>query len=60
MQPNDFVFLQIYRGAIKAGAKERAAKDHAIMGSEDFRRNSFKKASHLIEERIKAAKRESK
>lgn len=60
MKPNDFVYLRIYRGSIRAGATERAAKDHAIMGAEDFRRNSFKKASHLIKERIKAAKRESK
>lgn len=60
MQPNDFVYQSIYRGAIKSGAAEKSAKDHAIMGLEDCMRNRFKKASELIEERIMTAKKESK
>jgi len=57
----DFVFNQIYKGALAAGAKEKQAKDHAVMGLNDYKKGKFQgKASKLIEDRIKQAKRKSK
>ena len=55
----DFVFNSIYKGALKVGALEKAAHDHAVMGLDDFKKNKFvgRKASSLIEDRIKQAKR---
>jgi hypothetical protein len=60
MNPSDFIYVQIYRGAIRAGAKEPKAKDNAIAGLEEWKKGKFKKPSMLIEQRIKQAKRESK
>ena len=60
MNPIDFIYDQIYRGAIQAGAKEPKAKDNAIAGVSDWKKGRFKKPSQLIEQRIKQAKRESK
>jgi len=55
---NDFVFDQIYKGALAAGAKEKAAHDHALMGVDDYKKGKFQgKASKLIESRIKLAKK---
>jgi len=57
----------IYYGAMKAGATEKAANDHAVMGLSDFRhgnynpRNLKKKnytPSDLVEQRIFLAKRQ--
>ena len=57
MKPNDFVYMQIYKGALAKGAKERAAHNNAILGLEDFKKGRFSKTSKLIEERIRMAKR---
>jgi len=59
MNMEDFVYNSIYKGALKVGAPERAAHDHAVMGLDDFKKNKFsgRKASSLIEERIKQAKK---
>lgn len=59
MKPNDFVYKQIYQGAMKLGAMERIAKEHAQMGAADYAKNRFEKATAMIENRIKMAKRES-
>lgn len=42
MNPKDFVFEEIYRGAIKSGAKERIAKDCAIAGIDAWKKISLK------------------
>lgn len=55
MKANDVVYDQIYRGALKAGARERAALDAAVTGLEDFKKNRFKKPSQLIEKKIAEA-----
>ena len=62
MMPNDFVFNQIYKGALNAGANERAAHNNALLGLEDYKKHKLgtKKVSSLIETRIKQAKKESK
>ncbi len=56
----DFVYMAIYRGALKVGATDRLAKDHAIMGLEDYKKGKFDKAINLINDRIQRAKKESK
>jgi len=61
-----FIWDQIFRGAMKAGVKERQARDQAIQGVEDYRKGNFnprglKKincgAVDLIEQRIAIAKK---
>lgn len=56
----DFVYMSIYRGALKVGAFERLAKDHAVMGLEDYKRGRFDKVINLINKRIQDAKKDSK
>lgn len=61
MQPNDFVWTQIYKGAISRGCKQGIAHKHAVTGSEKYRKNQFTgKAVNFIEDCIKAAVKESK
>ena len=61
MQPNDFVYQQIYKGALSKGASERAAHNNALLGLEDYKKNKiFKKVSYLIEDRVKQAVKETK
>lgn len=62
MQPNDFVFNQIYKGALNQGAKEDSAHRFAVIGLDKFKKGKYggAKVSHLIEQCIKDAKRESK
>jgi hypothetical protein len=61
MQPNDFVFSQIYKGALKSGATERFAHRHAVMGLEDYKKSKIAtKVSKLIEQRIKDAIKDTK
>ena len=55
MQPRDYVYDQIFKGAMAAGASERNAKDRACMGLDDFKKNRFKKVADLIGDRIKKA-----
>jgi len=61
MKPEDFVYNQIYRGALNAGARDRQALNNAILGLEDYKRHKIaKKVSGLIEARVKLAVKESK
>lgn len=61
MQPNDFVWNQIYKGSIARGAKQGVAHKHAVTGSERYRKNQFSgKAVNFIEQCIKDAVKESK
>jgi hypothetical protein len=62
MNPSDFVFDQVYKGAIKLGVKEFIAKNFAIEAMDKFKKNKFaaKKADLLIKESIIAAKKQSK
>ena len=55
----DFVYMQIYKGAKAAGAKERQALNAVITGLADYKKGRFVKASKLIEAKIKEAKRNS-
>lgn len=58
--PNNFVYDQIYKGAMAKGATERNAYDCAVRGLEDYKKGKFKKAIELIEGKISEAKRLSK
>lgn len=61
MSPADFIYEQVYRGAIKVGAREPISKDCAIKAMDDFKRNKFQgKAAALVGTYIKEAKRRSK
>lgn len=55
--PNDFIYLQIYRGALAAGATERASLNAATTGLHDYRKGRFTKATKLIQEKIAEAKK---
>ena len=57
MIPTDFIYKQIYTGALKAGATERAAHSNAVMGLDDFKKGRYKKPASLIKERIDTAKK---
>lgn len=56
MTPHDMVYSAIYKGALRAGAQEKQAKDQAIIGLEKYKKGKFKKPIDLIEEQIKLAK----
>ncbi len=61
MKPNDFVYTQIYKGALNAGASALSAQQSASTGSDDYRKGRFtRKVSHLIEDKIKEAKKSTK
>lgn len=58
MNPCDFVFNQIYKGAMRQGATEKAARYHAGEGLADYNKSKMpNKASGLIEQRIISAKK---
>lgn len=40
---SDFVWDNIYKGALKGGAKDRFAKDAAVQGLEDYKKGKYKK-----------------
>jgi len=61
MSPNDFVFNQIYKGALAKKATERAAHNAALNGLEFYKKHKIsKKVSGLIAENIAAAVKASK
>lgn len=60
MNPQDFVFMSIYKGSLKDGASERAAKDSAVDGLNKYKSGRFTKASGLIQEKIREAKMATK
>jgi len=61
MMPDDFVFNQIFKGAIAKKASDRHAHKHAVMGLADYKKSKNKKrVSFLIEDRIKQAVADTK
>ena len=62
MSWNKFVRDSIYNGAIKQGATEKAAKDQAEIGVDDYMKGRLDngRVSKLIEKRIIEAKRMKK
>ena len=57
MNPNDYIFNMVYKGALAEGAHEIAAKDCAILAMNEFKKGRFKKAKELIDGHIKMAKK---
>lgn len=57
MSPEDYIYNQIYKGALSVGASEQFAKDNAVTGLSDWKKGKFKKVIDLIEEKIKQAKK---
>lgn len=57
MNPDDYIFKQVYKGAMEQGAHEVAAKDCAILAMNEFKKGRFKKAKELIDGHIKMAKK---
>lgn len=58
MKPEDFIYNQIFKGSLKAGAKQDAAHRHAVMGLDEYKKGKMAggRASKLIERHISAAK----
>ena len=56
MIPADFVYTQIYKGALRACASERSSHANAVMGFDDFKKGRYKKPCKIITERINKAK----
>lgn len=57
MNEADFIYDQIYKGALRAGAREHSAKNAAVIGLSEYRKNRFKNISALVESMIKNAKK---
>lgn len=60
MNPANFVRDSVYNKAMKQGAVDRVARDHADEARDAYLKNKFAKPSELIEERVKAAVKDSK
>lgn len=61
MKPNDFIYNQIFKSSLKAGACSSSAQKFSVIGVNSYMKNSFKgTASKLIEDMIKSAVAESK
>lgn len=56
MNPNEFIYQQIYKGALNVGASEKSAQSHAAMGLNDYKK-SKEKASTLVPKFIQRAKK---
>ena len=51
----DMVYDHIYKTSKKSGATELAAKNAAIMGLSDYKKNKFKKLDTMLKTKIKEA-----
>lgn len=61
MLPKDFVYNQIYKGALGKGASEAFAHQRATMGVNNYLKGNFKgKAINFVESEIKEAVRLTK
>jgi len=55
MSPEDYIYDQIYKGALKAGAGEKSAKFYAFIGVEQCKKGADK--LDVIEKMIQSAKK---
>ena len=53
----DYLYAQIYKGALLAGAHEHSAKAAAETGLREYKKSRYKSIHKLIEEMIKGAKK---
>lgn len=57
MNAKDMIFNEVYKGSLREGASERAAKDCAVQACVDYGRSNYKKIDQLIKDAIKKAKK---
>ncbi len=57
MNPQDFIYDNVYRGGLKKGDSERSAYRAAVSALEEYNKGRFDKVSKLIERKIAEAKR---
>lgn len=57
MNYNEYIYSAIYRGALKEGAHEHSAKNAAVIGLSEYKKNRFKNIKTLIDTMIKNAKK---
>ena len=65
MTQSDFIYDQVYKGALNAGAMDSQALNHAVMALDDFKKNKFSRLKKngrgtvldLIQHHITQAKR---
>lgn len=57
MNAKDLVYMETYRGCLKAGCTESVAKDTAVLTLQKYKNNQFAKVSKLIEQSITDAKK---
>jgi len=62
MTPEDFVYKQVFNGAINGGAKQSISTACANQALTEYKQGKLngKRVSHLIESKIKQAIQESK
>jgi len=61
MSPEDFVYNQIFKGALNKKASQNNAQKQAVIGMEKYKKGKIsKKVSHLIEQGIAEAVKDSK
>lgn len=62
MDPFDFVYEQVYKGALNKGVKEGIARDQAVIALDAYKKGKFSgaKVGKFIEDQIKVAKMKSK
>lgn len=57
----DFVFTQIYKGAIRENVSERLAHNTATLGVEDYKKGRYQgRPAKMIQDRIAQAKKAHK
>lgn len=60
MNVNDFIYDQILKGALRAGAGQAEAKNAASWGLECYKKGRYGKAKDLVSDKIKYAVKETK
>lgn len=53
----DYLYNEIYEGALRAGALEPSAKNAAETGLREYKKNRYKSINKLVEEMVKNAKK---
>lgn len=57
MNSIDYLYGEIYRGSLQAGAPQNSAKNAAITGISEYKKGRYKSIKDLIETGIKNAKK---
>ena len=60
MTPNDMIYNEVFKGCLREGLSNLAAKDAAVIALENYKKNRFEKPSKLVQQSISDAKRKFK